>query len=166
VWTLWTAPEAAETLARGLLDAGAGAGVRMVGHHALDRLRVEVGRPLYGVDFDDGHFPQETGLEEAAVSYTKGCYLGQEVVARIHYRGGVNRHLRGLVMEGDGPSAAELPGRPVLHDGRPAGTLTSATDAGDGRRLGLSILHRRAEPGAEVEVEGAGTARVVELPFG
>jgi len=54
----------------------------------------------------------------------------------------------------------------VLHDGRPAGTLTSATDAGDGRRLGLSILHRRAEPGAEVEVEGAGTARVVELPFG
>ena len=84
-WTLWVPTGEAERLLTELTKSGSPA--RPVGHRALDRLRVEAGRPLCGVDFGDTNFPQETGLEEA-VSYTKGCYLGQEVVARIHYRGG------------------------------------------------------------------------------
>src|SRR5438034_718657 len=61
-----------------------------------DVLRVERGRPRYGVDLDDSVIPQEAGLNERAVSFTKGCYVGQETVARLHYRGKPNRHLRGL----------------------------------------------------------------------
>ncbi len=59
-------------------------------------MRVERGRPRYGVDIDEGTIPQEAGLNERAVSFTKGCYVGQETVARLHYRGKPNRHLRGL----------------------------------------------------------------------
>ena len=141
-----------------LLEAG---GVVPVGHRAYDALRVAAGRPLFGLDFDDDNFPQETGLEEQTVSYTKGCYLGQEVVARIHYRGGVNRRLRGLIFDDD---AADPAGRAVMAGGREVGTVTSVATAG-ARRLGLAILHERAAPGSQVEISGGGTARVVELPF-
>ena len=96
------------------------------------------------------------------MSYTKGCYLGQEVIARIHYRGGVNRRLCGLQLEGIEPS--EALGRHVLLDGKASGTVTSAADV-DGRALGLSIVHKRVEPDTEVELEGGGRARVVTLPF-
>ncbi len=163
-WTLWVAAGGAEALFGALLDHGAASGLMPVGHLALDALRVEAGRPLYGVDFDGANFPQETGLEEQAVSYDKGCYLGQEVVARIHYRGGVNRHLRGLVFGGEVERVADLIGRAVLAGGREAGKVTSAAEAGAGA-IGLAILHRRAEPGSPVELAGGGTARVVELPF-
>ena len=71
---------------------------------ALEILRVEAGIPRFGQDFGPDNFPQETGIEEA-VSFTKGCYLGQEVVARIHYRGGVQKGLRGLVFDGEAPAA-------------------------------------------------------------
>ncbi len=161
-WTLWIPAGEAGAVAEHLLDQDQ---VRPVGFRAWNRLRVEAGRPLFGVDFGPTNFPQETGLEEETVSYTKGCYLGQEVVARIHYRGGVNRHLRGLVVAPGEESADDLVGRALSVDGREAGRVTSATSAGDRGVLGLSILHRRAEPGADVEVEGGGSARVVELPF-
>ncbi len=160
VRTLQVPAAAAAPFFEELLERGGG--LRPVGHRALERLRIEEGRPLFGRDFGRDNFPQETGLEKA-VSYDKGCYLGQEVVARIHYRGGVNRHLQGLVVAG-GPSAAELAGRPVLHQGRPAGVLTSAADTARGC-LGLAILHRRAEPGGSVEIEGGIAAEVVALPF-
>ncbi len=166
-WTLWVPTGKAEGFVERLLDHGAAHGLRLVGHRALDRLRVAAGRPLFGVDFGPDNFPQETGLEEVAVSYEKGCYLGQEVVARIHYRGGVNRHLRGLAFDADAPDAerpADLLGRQILADGREAGTVTSAAESAAGW-LGLAILHRRAEPGAGVGLDGGGTARVVELPF-
>ena len=160
-WTLWVAADRAQSCFEGLLASGVG-GVVPVGHRAFDSLRVEAGRPLYGVDFGDNNFPQETGLEEETVSYTKGCYLGQEVVARIHYRGGVNRHLRGLIFDGD---ATDPIGRAVHVAGREAGTVTSAATLADGRRIGLAILHKRAEPDASVEIADAGTARVIELPL-
>lgn len=163
-WSLWVAGEHAAALFEHLLQRGAGHGLRPVGHRAFDRWRIESGRPLFGVDFGPDNFPQETGLEEQAVSYTKGCYLGQEVVARIHYRGGVNRHLRGLIFD-DGRPVDERVGVAVVADDREAGTVTSAAEAADGRRLGLAILHRRAEPDATVTLAGGGTARVVELPF-
>ena len=63
---------------------------------AAEFLRVEHGRPRYGIDLDETTIPQEAGLNERAVSFTKGCYVGQETVARLHYKGKPNRHLRGL----------------------------------------------------------------------
>ena len=99
------------------------------------------------------------------MSYTKGCYLGQEVVARIHYRGGVNRHLRGLVFTA-GLAPDELMGRRVLSGGRQAGVVSSATSTAGGQPIGVAILHKRVEPGARVDVEGGGSAEVVVPPFG
>jgi folate-binding protein YgfZ len=105
----------------------------------------------FGRDFGPDNFPQETGIEEA-VSYTKGCYLGQEIVARIHYRGGVQNVLRKLVFEGNAPAQ----GAALLHDGREAGKATTVASS-----KGLGILHRRAaEPGTRLEIEGGGSALV------
>jgi folate-binding protein YgfZ len=146
-WTLWVSASVAAPLVERLIAEGA----RPVGFEALEALRVEAGIPRFGRDFGPDNFPQETGIEEA-VSYTKGCYLGQEVVARIHYRGGVQNVLRKLVFEDVEP----VQGATLLHDGREAGKAT--TVAGP---MGLGILHRRAaEPGTRVEVEGGGTALV------
>lgn len=158
--TVWVAaaeePRLIESLAA--LD-----GVRRVGFDALEALRVERGLPRFGRDYGPENFPQETGLEEA-VSYTKGCYLGQEVVARIHYRGGVQKVLRGLVFEG---ARAPEPGAALLADGREAGTVGSVVRSPRlDRMVGLSILHRRAAaPGTRLEVAGWGTAEVRELPL-
>jgi len=75
----------------------------LIGAEALEIVRIEEGVPRFGRDFGPDNFPQETGLAERAVNYTKGCYLGQEVVARIHYRGGVQKQPRGLLFEGEPP---------------------------------------------------------------
>jgi tRNA-modifying protein YgfZ len=156
--TLWAQPEAVGELSAQLVRAGAAP----VGWDAWDALRIERGVPRFGVDFGPDNLPQETGLDEA-VSFTKGCYLGQEVVARIHYRGGVNKILRGLLFEGEAEAGAEL-----VYEGRAAGTSgTVARCPGLGGRLaGLAILHRRAaEPGTRLEVAGGGPAEVRELPL-
>jgi folate-binding protein YgfZ len=146
-WTLWVSASVAAPLVERLMTEGA----RPVGFEALEMLRAEAGIPRFGRDFGPDNFPQETGIEEA-VSYTKGCYLGQEVVARIHYRGGVQNVLRKLVFEGIEPAR----GVALLHDGREAGRATTVVGS-----VGLGILHRRAaEPGTRVEVEGGGTALV------
>ena len=81
-------------------------------------LEIEDGELLWGVDYGEENFPQELG-DEAAVSYTKGCYLGQEVVARIHYRGGVQRRALGLRFTGELPAL----GTALLKDGREAGRV-------------------------------------------
>jgi folate-binding protein YgfZ len=148
-WTVWTA------------DPEALAGGTRVGPEALDILRVEAGIPRFGQDFGPDNFPQETGIEEA-VSYTKGCYLGQEVVARIHYRGGVQKLLRGLVFDGE-----VVEGVGILHDGREAGRATTVVRSPVlGKTVGLGILHKRAaEPGTRVEIEGGGSAEIRELPL-
>jgi len=129
---------------------------------ALECARVEDGELAWGVDYGEEHFPQETG-EESAVSYTKGCYLGQEVVARIHYRGGVQRRPLGLRLGSSPPS----PGRAILAGGREAGRLTSVALSPRFGAIGLALLHRRAgEPPATVELEGGGGAELAALPFG
>ena len=146
-WTLWVSASIAAPLVEELISRGA----RPVGFEALEALRAETGIPRFGRDFGPDNFPQETGIEEA-VSYTKGCYLGQEVVARIHYRGGVQNVLRKLVFEGAEPAQGAV----LLHDGREAGRATTVVGS-----TGLGIVHRRAaEPGTQVEVEGGGTALV------
>jgi folate-binding protein YgfZ len=153
-WTLWAPTELAAELSATLTQNGG----RSAEPEAFEQLRVEAGRPLFGRDFGPKNFPQETGQD--AVSYTKGCFLGQEVVARIHYRGGVNRQLRGLVFDAEGPRDHQ-----VLHKGREAGTVTSSEMSPLYGHIGLAILHKRVEPGSRVELEGGGTAGVVELPF-
>lgn len=166
-WTLWVAVPAAAALFERLIAAGA----RPVGFEALEALRAGSGIPRFGRDFGPDNFPQETGIDEA-VSYTKGCYLGQEVVARIHYRGGVQNLLRGLVFEGfegfEGGAPAQ--GAALSHEGREVGKATTVIPAVSGAAgsaggaIGLGIVHRRAaEPGTRVEVEGGGTA-LVRLP--
>jgi folate-binding protein YgfZ len=153
-YTLWVSASIAKPLIESLLEAPA---VRPVSPEALEALRAEAGIPRFGQDFGPENFPQETGAEEA-VSYTKGCYLGQEVVARIHYRGGVQKVLRRLVFEGPPPAS----GTPLLHDGREAGAATTVVASpAHGRPIGLAILHRRAaEPGTRLEVQGGGWAEV------
>lgn len=157
-WTVWS--EETEALVTRL-------GGMRVGSEALDILRVEAGIPRFGQDFGPDNFPQETGIEEA-VSYTKGCYLGQEVVARIHYRGGVQNLLRGLVFdEPANPANPAAAGVQILHDGREAGRATTVVRSPVlDRTVGLGILHKRAaEPGTRVEVEGGGAAEVRDLPL-
>jgi folate-binding protein YgfZ len=146
-----------EALASALRTRGAAP----VEEEAAEVLRVESGRPRYGVDLDDSVIPQEAGLNERAVSFTKGCYVGQETVARLHYRGRPNRHLRGLRLGAPARSGDELRlGERTV--GRLGTTVVSP-------RLGpiaLALVRREAEPGATVEVGSDGTpAEVVALPF-
>ncbi len=159
-FTIWVSASVAAALVEGLLERGA----VPVGTQALEALRVEAGQPRFGLDFGPDNFPQETGIPEA-VSYTKGCYLGQEVVARIHYRGSVQRRLVGLRFAGEEPPPPH--GAKLFHDGREAGAVGSALRSPAlGRAIGLAILHQRAaEPGTTVEVEGGGSAEVAALPF-
>jgi len=156
-FSLWVPAASAPHLRASLL---AREGVQPVGEEDLEILRVEAGIPRFGVDFGPENFPKETGLDEA-VSYTKGCYLGQEVVARIHYRGGVQKMMRRLELEGD-----PRPGSKLLFEEREAGTATTVVRSPlSGRTLGLGIVHKRAaEPGTRLDVEGGGTATVEELP--
>lgn len=114
-------------------------------------LRIEAGEPLTGVDVSDSTIPQETGLVDSSISFDKGCFLGQELVARLDSRGGrVNHHLRILRFTGDAPQAGE----PVSKDGEPVGTMTSSTG-----QVGLGLLRRGVEPGDLVTV-GDRPARV------
>ena len=128
---------------------------------AVEALRVERGRPRYGLDLDDTVIPQEAGLNERAVSFTKGCYVGQETVARLHYRGKPNRHLRGLRLSGPAATGEEL----HLGD-RAVGRLGTVAVSPVHGPIALAIVRREAAPGETLRVgDGAVTARVVELPF-
>ncbi len=141
-------------------------GLPRAGAVAMTAVRVEAGEPVMGVDVDEKTIPQETGLVPAAVSFTKGCYLGQELVARIDSRGRVNRHLRGVVMTRNvlPPDGAE-----VWADDRMCGTLTSVTESlGVMAPIALCLLRREVAPGDELEVRwpgGTTPAIARELPL-
>jgi folate-binding protein YgfZ len=121
---------------------------------------------MVGVDIDERTIPQEAGVVDGAVSFTKGCYLGQELVARIDSRGHVNRNLRGIVV-----SSAVLPplGAEVTADGKPVGVITSVGESLDLRApVALALVRREVEPDAEVDVTwegGHAKATVKELPL-
>jgi tRNA-modifying protein YgfZ len=135
-------------------------GASEVSEQAAECLRVERGRPRYGIDLDDTVIPQEASLNERAVSFTKGCYVGQETVARLFYKGKPNRHLRGLRLSAPARSGAELRlGERVV--GRVGSSVLSPTLG----PIALALVRREAEPGAVVEVGDGGTGEVVELPF-
>ena len=148
----------AERLAAALAERG----VQPVEEAALEILRVESGRPRFGLEMTTRTIPQEAGINERAVSFTKGCYIGQETVARLHYRGRPNRHLRGLRL-----SAPARPGAPVRKGEKEVGRLGSAAVSPAFGPIGLAILRREVEPGDEVAVgEDGVTASVSDLPFG
>jgi folate-binding protein YgfZ len=136
-------------------------GVPEVDEAAAEIVRVERGRPRYGIDLDEGVIPQEAGLNERAVSFTKGCYVGQETVARLHYRGKPNRHLRGLRLSEavDSGSALRLGEKEV---GR-VGSVVASPAHGP---IALALVRREASPGDTLAVgDGEATAEVVALPF-
>jgi folate-binding protein YgfZ len=138
-----------------LLDDGA----TEIALDAAEVVRVERGRPRYGVDLDDSVIPQEAGLNERAVSFTKGCYVGQETVARLHYKGKPNRHLRGLRL------SEPLPTGTTLRAGdKDVGTIGSSVVSPSLGPIALALIRREIEPGAEIGA-GDGSATVVELPF-
>ncbi len=109
-----------------------------------DRIRIESGEPRFGIDVDQGTIPQETGLVAETVDFAKGCYLGQELVARIDSRGRVNRHLRRLQLEA--PAAV---GSEIVFEGQVVGTLSSASGS-----AGLGLVRREAGPRSQVVVGG------------
>jgi folate-binding protein YgfZ len=137
-------------------------GAEAVSVQVAEIVRIEHGRPRYGVDMDESTIPQEAGLNERAVSFTKGCYVGQETVARLYYRGKPNRLLRGLRLSEPASTGTEL------HLGeKTVGRLGSAAVSPMFGPIGLGLVRREAQVGASLSVgDGDGRATVVDLPFG
>ena len=147
----------------GALEA---AGARRAGSLAVDAVRVEAGEPVMGRDLDHKTIPQESGLVPEAVSFTKGCYLGQELVARIDSRGHVNRLLRGVVV---GTNVLPPEGAELFTETRPVGRITSVAESPTLRApIGLALVRREVEVGDPVEIRwegGAAPASIRELPL-
>jgi tRNA-modifying protein YgfZ len=136
-------------------------GAVTVGQPAVDCLRVEHGSPRLGVDMDETTMPQEAGIHGRAVSFTKGCYVGQETVARLYWKGKPNRHLRGLRL-----SAPASPGDELRLGEAVVGALTSVAISPAHGPIGLALVRRAAGPGDQLTVgDGPVTATVAELPF-
>ena len=130
----------------------------------LETLRIEAGSPRWGAELTEDVIPLEAGLRQTAISETKGCYTGQEVIIRILHRGHVNRHLRGLLL-GDAPVPAAGASLTRAADGKVVGAITSATKSPLLQQtIALGYVRREVSPGERVEVDGA-EAVVVELPF-
>jgi folate-binding protein YgfZ len=146
-----------ERLGAALLTRGA----VTVSEDAAECLRVERGRPRYGIDLDDSVIPQEAGLNERAVSFTKGCYVGQETVARLFYKGKPNRHLRGLRL-----SEPALGGEQLTLGERTVGHVSSHVVSPTLGPIALALVRREAEPGSVLSIGDAdASAQVLELPF-
>ncbi|MET0305597.1 MAG: glycine cleavage T C-terminal barrel domain-containing protein [Solirubrobacterales bacterium] len=145
-----------------LRDVLLGAGAVTVGPEAEEILRIEGGTPRFGAEMGTETMPAEAGIVERAVSFTKGCYIGQEPVARLHYKGRPNRHLRGLQL-----SAPAAPGSSLRLGEKEVGRVGSSGVSPARGPIALAIVRREAEPEAELVVgEDGVTARVIDLPFG
>jgi len=168
---LFAAPTVVPHLWTALLEQGAELGARPVGLAAIETLRMEAGRPRYGAELTEEVIPteafEETGMMQRAISFSKGCYTGQEVIVRIAHRGHVNRHLRGFRL-GDGP--APETGTRLFHPetGKEVGRLTSVAFLPMlGETGALGFARREVEPGTELRVGSPDglPAKVVKLPF-
>jgi folate-binding protein YgfZ len=136
-------------------------GVETVSDEAAECIRIESGRPRFLYDVGTDTIPQEAGLNERAVSFTKGCYVGQETVARLHYKGKPNRHLRGLRL-----SEPVSRGDEIVLGERVVGEVGSTAVSPVQGPIALSVVRREAEPGTAVKVgPRAVDAEVAELPF-
>ena len=150
-----------------LWDRAVASGASPGGLEAWEIGRVEAGRPEWGIDIDDSTIPQEANLDDLdAISYTKGCYVGQEVVARVHFRGHVNRHLRGL----RSADASPPPTGATLHDsgGQQVGEIKSAVASPRLGGIALGMVRREVELGTQLVArwpEGEVRVDVSHLPF-
>ena len=157
------------TAAEQLLAAAKSLGGGRVGWEALETARIEAGLPRFGADMDETNLPPEAGLDERAVSYTKGCYIGQEVIARIRTYGQVAKALRGLRLS-DGLKTLPAKGDKLFRDGKEVGYITSAT-ASPALKANIALAYVRREAnqiGTELELQsaaGPAKALVVPLPF-
>ncbi len=133
-----------------------------VGEEELELLRILAGTPRFAREIDERVLPAEAGLTERAVSFTKGCYPGQEPVARLHYRGHANRALRVLELDGD-----EVPGydADVLHEGKAVGRVTSAARRPVGGVVALAYIRVEVPEEAELRV-GRSTGRPLDWALG
>ena len=156
---LWVAPLNAASLRESLAKAGA----KPVGTSALELLRIASGIPRYGQDIRERDLPQETE-QQRALHFTKGCYIGQEIVERIRSRGNVHRKFSGFSIEGTLPA----PGVKVQVEGKDVGEVTSVASlpvAGGERQVALGYIRREvALPGKQLQV-GDASATVANLPF-
>ena len=158
-YELWLEPGSAAALWRDFVGAGA----RPVGSDALEVLRVEAGIPRYGAEITEQVTPLEAGLAHA-VDFSKGCYIGQEVIAKMHHRGKPRRHLAGLLLDADTPTD---PGMPITAEGKSIGQVTSCVRSpGLSQTIGLALIRRGfEEPGRIVALESGTSAEIVPLPF-
>jgi folate-binding protein YgfZ len=156
-YDLWVKAADTANVFRGLMEAGA----VPAGQHVLEILRVESGVPRYGLDVDDRVVPLEGGLADT-VDFTKGCFIGQEVLGKMKNIGKPRRYMVGILLEGLLPPETEL-----SLDGKVVGLVkSSAQSLTLGRTIGLASVRRGAEePGTRFTVENGGTAEVALLPF-
>ncbi len=155
-----------ENVARRFTETGSAYSARWVGTAAYEVIRIEAGIPRYGIDITEDNLILETGLNHA-VSFNKGCYLGQEVVERIRSRGHVNKNLTGLVIDGEKPATI---GSKVLFAEKEIGTITSSVYSPlSAPRSRLRYIHRdHRSPGTQLAVRDGDeilNARVAQLPF-
>jgi folate-binding protein YgfZ len=159
---LFVEREQAPRVETALLAAAASHGGRMASGAALEILRVEAGVPRFGAELGEHALPAELRLENRAVSFTKGCYTGQEVVARMHSRGRVGHLLVGIAIEGDALPAV---GAALEAGGARVGEVTSAVRSPSAGAIALGFVRRGfSAPGTPLAVDG-GAARVVALPI-
>lgn len=141
-------------------------GAAPTGMGVFETLRIEAGRPDFGLDMDDRTIPTEAGIDARAIDHGKGCYTGQEVIVRIRDRGRVNRHLRGLLL-GDAPTPAS--GTPLYSGGKakPVGQVTSAAmSPAFGQTIALGFVRREVVPPAELRLESPDGAAVAVRALG
>ena len=155
------------TRGEAIVRALSAAGAMRAGAAAAEICRIEAGRPLFGADMDEDTIPLEAGIEDRAISMTKGCYVGQEIIVRVLHRGGgrVARRLVGLKLDGAGIPAS---GATLRAGEREIGRVTSAAMSPKAGPIALGYVHRDfAEPGTQVTVQQAvgGAATVVRTPF-
>jgi folate-binding protein YgfZ len=162
-YLLWTTTATVGKLWKFLLTGGAAP----VGFESLEAFRLAEGIPAYGIDIHERDLPQETSQTERALHFSKGCYLGQEIVERIRSRGNVHRHLRHFEVDGPLPAA----GTELMLDGAAVGNITSAAElslASGPRRFALGVVRAEAEIANKVfsyaAAEAAGTARLLAAP--
>ena len=162
---------ALETLAEKLLAAASALGGRAAGWRALETARIEAGIPRFGAEMDETNLPPEAGLEARAISYTKGCYIGQEIIARLRTYGQVAKALRGLRFA-DGAGALPKPGDKLFFDGKEVGYVCQALHSPSLQaNIGLGYVRReRNQPGTTLQARAGGgeesSVVIVELPFG
>ena len=139
------------------LRDGAGPGILPAGEETKEQLRLEAGLPLYGKELSEEVLPQEAGLDARAISYTKGCYLGQETIARLHYQGHTNRSLVGLLLDRELPEGAVE----IFSGEKQAGRVTShGYSPGRKQAVALGYVQRQfIQPGTSLEIH-AGEKRI------